>query len=414
MHSVKSKTAAFDGWLVVAAAFIVTFIGFGSAYTFSSFIAPLQQEFGASRGSVSLVFSLAAFLYFSLGTVSGPLADRFGARPLVAGGMGLVGLGLILASQAQSFVQVYAAYSIGVGVGVGGAYVPTLGAVQRRFVKCRGFASGLAVSGIGVGTLVMPLLATWLIAIFGWRTAYLVLGGLAVAIGCSVALFIIDDPGQRSPARDGLPFQSVPAVHGGRGLSIAEAVRTPRFVGLYAACLISAFGVFVPFVHLVPYAVDRGVSLGSAVALLSMIGIGSTVGRFFLSGIADRMGRDAFLVGMYLGMSASLAMWAIAGEFWSLTSFALLFGIFYGGWVAILPALVTDHFGGRHVSGIIGVLYTSIGFGTLLGPSTAGYFFDLSHSYFLPIVASALANMAAVAIAVATNKSRSPMNTVQT
>jgi OFA family oxalate/formate antiporter-like MFS transporter len=105
-----SKPSLFYGWVVVAAAFAVTFLGFGSAYTFSAFVAPLQAEFAASRGSVSLVFSLAGFLYFGLGIVSGPLADRWGARPLVVVGMILVGMGLALASAARTLTEVYLAY----------------------------------------------------------------------------------------------------------------------------------------------------------------------------------------------------------------------------------------------------------------------------------------------------------------
>ena len=77
-----SHPRIFYGWLVVAAAFAVTFVGFGCAYTFSAFVELLQRDFGASRGSVSLVFSLAGFLYFGLGIVSGPLADRAGSRRL--------------------------------------------------------------------------------------------------------------------------------------------------------------------------------------------------------------------------------------------------------------------------------------------------------------------------------------------
>jgi MFS family permease len=169
----------FYGWFVVAAAFGITFIGFGSAYTFSAFVESLQRDFGASRGSVSLVFSLAGFLYFGLGVVSGPLADRFGPRRLAVAGMIMTGLGLAAASVARSLLEVYAAY----GLGVGCAYVPAIGAVQRWFVRRRGFASGLAVSGIGVGTLVMPPLATLLIEDLGWRGAYLALGGLAVVLG---------------------------------------------------------------------------------------------------------------------------------------------------------------------------------------------------------------------------------------
>src|SRR5690349_12966456 len=96
----------FHGWWVVAAAFAITFLGFGSAYTFSNFLEPLQHDFGASRGSVSSVFSLAGFLYFGLGIVSGPLADRFGARPLVVTGMILLGVGLALAGAAQNLIEV--------------------------------------------------------------------------------------------------------------------------------------------------------------------------------------------------------------------------------------------------------------------------------------------------------------------
>src|SRR3984957_8311759 len=183
----------FHGWFVVAAAFAVTFVGFGCADTFSAFVAPLQLEFGASRGSVSLVFSLAGFLYFGLGIVSGPLAGRFAARRLAVAGMLLTGLGLAAASAARSLAEVYAAYGLGVGLGVGCAYVPAIGAVQRWFVRRRGFASGLAVSGIGVGTLVMPPLASLLIEMLGWRGAYLALGALAAAIGGGLALLIEND-----------------------------------------------------------------------------------------------------------------------------------------------------------------------------------------------------------------------------
>src|SRR5437879_10067062 len=184
----------FYGWWVVAAAFAITFLGFGSAYTFSAFLEQLQRDFGASRGSVSLVFSLAGFLYFGLGIVSGPLADRFGSRPLVLIGMILLGLGLALASAAQNLIEVYAAYGLGVGLGMGCTYVPAVGAVQRWFLRRRGLASGLAVSGIGVGTLAMPPLATMLIAALGWRDAYLALGALAVVSSSGAALLIENDP----------------------------------------------------------------------------------------------------------------------------------------------------------------------------------------------------------------------------
>ena len=192
-------------------------------------------------------------------------------------------------------------------------------------------------------------------------------------------------------------------------MSVNEAIRTTRFLGLYAACLVGSLGVFVPFVHLVPYAVDHKIEPTMAVLLLGAIGVGSTIGRFFLGSIADRMGRDAFLTAMYVGMAVSFAIWAVAAGFWALVVFALAFGLFYGGWVAILPAVVADHFGARRVGGIIGVLYTSVAIGTLVGPSAAGFMFDASHSYFVPIAASAIANGVASALTIITAKSALPI-----
>lgn len=401
----------FRGWYVVAAAFAVTFVGFGSAYTFSAFLEPLQRDFGASRGSISLVFSIAGFLYFALGIVSGPLADRIGSRPLAVAGMILTAAGLAAASAARSLVEVYLAYGLGVGLGVGCAYVPAIGAVQRWFVRRRGFASGLAVSGIGLGTLAMPPLASLLIGSVGWRGAYLVLGAIALVLGGGLSLLIENDPKDRGLGPDGDPPRANRAGTDAAGASVREAVRSTRFVGLYVSCLVCSFGAFVPFVHLVPYARDHGVAASSAALLLGMIGAGSTAGRFALGALADRMGRDRSLTVVLIGMAFAMAIWAVAANVWALAAFAFVYGAFYGGWVAVLPAVVMDHFGGRNVSGIIGVLYTSVAFGTLVGPSAAGFAYDASHSYALPILLSAAANIVA-ALIVVVMLPRSEMQTI--
>ena len=149
---------------------------------------------------------------------------------------------------------------------------------------------------------------------------------------------------------------------------------------------------------------DDGIPQSSAILLLGLIGVGSTAGRFFLGGLADRMGRPLALVTMFVGMALALLVWAFSTDFWPLAAFALAYGVFYGGWVAVLPAVVMDYFGGRNVSGIIGILYTSVAFGTLIGPSAAGFAFDLTRSYTLPILASVCANMIAAGIVAGTSK----------
>jgi MFS family permease len=223
-----------------------------------------------------------------------------------------------------------------------------------------------------------------------------------------MACLIQNDPRDRGLGPDGDAMQAGAQSSRPQGASVGEAIRSPRFIGLYAACLVCSFGVFVPFVHLVPYALDHGVPQASAVLLLGVIGVGSTAGRFFLGGLADRMGRQLTLLVMFIGMALSLAVWVISTGVWSLAAFAFAYGIFYGGWVAVLPAVVMDYFGGRNVSGIIGVLYTSVAFGTLIGPSAAGFAFDISHSYTVPILASVGANIAAAVIMLAMSKVAAP------
>jgi MFS family permease len=398
-----ARLQVFYGWIVVAAAFMVMFVGLGSAYTFSAFVDPLQREFAASRGSVSLVFSLAGFLYFALGTVSGPLADRWGSRLLAVIGMVLVAAGLAAASAARTLTEIYIAYGLGVGIGVGCSYVPVIGAVQRWFTRRRGFASGVAVSGIGLGTLLMPPLAALLIAYLGWRDAYLWLAVFALVAGGGMALLVENDPHDRGTGPDGDPPQYDPAVAQASGMSVGDAVCSRRFIGLYIGCLFCSFGVFVPFAHLVPYAGDQGIAPGSAVLLVGAIGIGSTFGRFLLGGIADRIGRRNALLATFAGMGLAFFIWAISTSLWSLAVFALVYGTFYGGWVALLPPFVMDNFGSRNVSSIIGVLYTSAAFGTLIGPSASGFIFDASGSYLAAILASAAGNVAAVVIVALTS-----------
>jgi MFS family permease len=398
-----SNPRIFYGWFVVAGTFAVTFVGFGCAYSFSAFLLPLQHDFAASRGSISLVFSIAGFFYFGLGVISGPLADRYGARLLAVVGMIITGAGLVAASLAQTLLQVYLAYGLGVGLGIGCSYVPAVAAVQRWFLRRRGFASGLAVSGIGVGTLVVPPIAKLMIDALDWRETYLILGIVAILIGAGLALLIEDDPGRRGLGVDGDP-PAVDAAAPSEGSALRSVITSRRFFGLYAACFICSFGLFVPFVHLVPYALDHGIASSAAVLLVGAIGVGSTAGRFLLGGMADRLGRPLSFLIMFVGMGLSFVIWLFATSLWPLAAFALVYGIFYGGFVALAPAVVIDYFGSRQASSLIGIVYTSVAFGTLIGPSAAGFVFDVSHSYTLPILLSIGVYVVATAVLAATSK----------
>ncbi len=409
LESGPERSGIFYGWVVVGAAFVVLFLGFGSAYSFGIFFDSLQAEFAASRGSISLIFSLAGFLYFLLGALSGRIADRVGPRGVVIFGAAAVGVGLILASRATSLTQVYLAYGLGIGLGVGFAYVPAVGAIQRWFVRRRGVASGIAVTGIGLGTLCMPPVAAMLIDWGGWRGAYLVIGIVALTVGGAAAFFVEGSPERRGLLPDGDPVrppdtgpgaeQATPAA---AGVDFAMALRARPFWLLYAGSFLVSLGIFIPFVHLVPYARDAGLSKETGVLMFALVGLGSTAGRFVLGGVADRVGRRRTLAALFAGMGIMLLWWAVSSGPWALGAFALVFGTCYGGFVALAPAVTADYFDGKDVIGIIGVLYTSVAVGTLTGPTLAGVAFDLWQSYTVPIVVAALvALLAAACIALA-------------
>jgi MFS family permease len=385
------------GWVVVLCAFGLMFTGFGIAYSFAAFFQAFQAEFGAPRAHVSLVFALCALLWFSTGVPGGMLADRFGPRGVCVAGALCLAAGLALAAQASSVEILYLTYSIGVGVGIGLSYVPSVGAVQRWFTTNRGLASGIAVSGIGAGNLAGPLLAAWWIDLFGWRGAYLALAALALALALPAAIGV-----ENRRVRPGVTLGGAPLP----GATLGAALRSQQFWLLYVVAFLICIGFFVPMVHLAPYAHDRGYSAAQGVTLVSLLGLGSLLGRFAVGGIADRLGHMRSLVAIAAGLGLMFLLWWFAPSYWALAVFAVLFGSLYGGFVALAPTICMDLFGARNVAGIIGCLYTAAGFGTLIGPTVAGAAFDAYGSYSAPILGCAALSFVGAAIGLALTGTR--------
>ena len=379
-------------WVVVWATFACLALIFGVSYAFAAFFESFVSAFNAPRAEVALVFGLSGGVYFAAGAAAGLLSDRFGPRAVTAAGMLCVAAGLAASSLAPSILAVYAAYGVGVGIGIALVYTPAMANVPPWFSQRRGLASGLASAGIGFGTVLVPLLATRLIAGLGWRTALqcLALGVLVLGLGAAWLL-------RRAPVASAAPGKAaVP------GATLGQAMRSADFQRLYAVCVLASPAMFVPFAHVSAAARDLGVPAAQAVGLVGLIGVGSLVGRFAIGALADRLGRARTLALVLASMGLSFGLWWLAGGYAALAGFALWMGLSYGGIVALLPALCMDLFGARAVAAILGTLYTGAAVGNLLGPWLAGAVFDRFGSY-TPVLAvcglgCALATVAAMGL----------------
>ena len=361
-------------WVVVWATFVCLAVIFGVSYSFAAFFENFAKEFAAQRADVSWIFGLCGLVYFVLGAGGGMLADRWGPRMVCMTGMVFIAMGLFLTSLAQSLATVYLSYGLLVGLGIAFVYTPSIACVQPWFNKRRGLASGIASAGVGAGTLVLPVVVSYLLIEVNWREALQMMSAGVLLIGLTSGFLL-----KRAPNLSGNTSGPLP------GLTLSATLKTPSFKWLYMGTLLGAPVMFVPFAHISAAARDAGVPDAQAVGLVGLIGIGSLVGRFAIGWLADRMGRIRTLMLMQGLMGLSYLVWAGAQDPWMFAVFALWFGLSYGSIVSLLPAICMDLFGGRAVSAIIGTLYTGAALGNLLGPVLAGQVFDMTQSYALVI-----------------------------
>ncbi|HEU0102111.1 MAG TPA: MFS transporter [Mycobacteriales bacterium] len=374
-----------QAWLVVVAAFVAMFTSFGVAYSFGAFLQPMSEALGSGPGATAAVFSLTTMALFGLGALSGPAVDRFGPRRVVLVGALAMGLGLLLTSRATALWQAYVGHGLGVGLGVACSYVPLVAVVGGWFTRRRTLAVGIAVSGIGLGTLLVAPLAADLIDRYGWRQAYLILAAVS-----TVAL-----------AGCGLLVRAAPVTTQGEAAPLLPRLRTPTYLRLYASGLLLSVVLFVPFVHLPAYAASRGAGDVAAATLVGVIGAASIVGRLALGAAAARTGVLRTYQACFALMAGSFLCWLGAPGYPRLVVFAVLLGIGYGGFVALGPALVAHLFGVRGLGGLLGVLYTCSAVGSAIGPPAAGAMIGATGEY-LPVILAALAIGAAATATVLT------------
>lgn len=367
-------------WIVVLAAFIGAFVSFGVSYCFGVFLKPIATEFHASHAAMSALFSTITVLSFFLAPFTGELADRLGPRPVVAAGAVLMFAALLATAHVHYFPLMYLTYGVGVGAAVACIYIPGIAAVGEWFKVRRDIALGLAISGIGCGTLVAAPLSAVISVRYGWRTAFEIFGWISGGLLVLCAALMAKPP---------IPKES------GKSNCIAK-VRTRAFALLYLSMLLSGIAVYISFVYLPAFAADIGISRVAAAALIGYIGASSVVGRLGLNAFAPRFGLITMYQVSFILMLVSFVVWVSAHTYGTLVAFALVMGVGYGGIAAMSPAVAAFVFGVEGLGELLGVLLTSFGSACLIGPTLAGILVDETGDYKWPVFIGTAASVASL------------------
>ena len=349
-------------WWIVVAAVASMFTVFWVGYSFGAFFDSMAEEFDTGSGATALAFSITIAVSFFLARWTGQWGDRFGPRPLLVAAAGFLAAGLLATTVVPNIYIGYVTYGLGVGLAVSLGYVPMVSAIATWFDTKRATATGIAVAGIGLGTMIGSPASAALIEATSWRTTYVIyaIGGAAILLAAAV----IARPG---PA----------AVDPGELPPIRSLFAKRDFRLLYGATAFATVGLFAPFVFIASYAEERGTSEVWAAVLISVIGGASVIGRLGLGALATRVGSMRLFRLSFTVMAVSHFIWLSAGDrYWQLLLYALVLGGGYGGFIALSPVVTAERFGLVGLGGVLGTLYTAAGVGTLVGPPLVGVFRD--------------------------------------
>jgi MFS family permease len=392
---ISDGTGFYYGWIIVAVALISMAFWFGIRSSFSVFYVALLEEFGWNRGGSAGVQSMALITYTLLAPLVGGLIDRFGPRRVVVPGIIILALGLILCRAIETLGQFYFLYGVVAGTGITCIGIVTYSAILAHwFEKRRGLASGIAVSGMGLGTFVLVPLSQSIISMWGWRLTFVVLGALVLVIVLPInALFLIHKPQEIGQSMDGLKnseplnstgFSAVPIPASESGWTLREVLSSGRFWALMAFAFFSIIGIWIVLVHNVRFLVDQGVAKMTAAFIFALVGVVSSIFRIFWGWLSDRIGREkTFTMGIACGCLGvgSLLLFEISRSPLFTYSFFVFFGMGWGVTAPMYMAVAADLFKGKIFGLIYGFVEAGVGLAGAFGAWVAGFIFDKTHSY---------------------------------
>jgi OFA family oxalate/formate antiporter-like MFS transporter len=384
------RSRIFYGWWIVAAAFLAMLAHAGSYYCFGVFFKPVQLELGWMRADVSWAIFLQQVVHGASYILVGTLIDRHGPRKVMPPFAMLLFVGYALVSQTSALWHLYLFYGGFVGIGYGIGYAPLASIVARWFDRRKGLALGIAASGIAVGTMIVPPLASYFILYTGWRVAFIIIGLILLVIFLAVAFILKGSPQEKGLAPYGYQELSFPqhvatenniSPSQESGVELSDALRSRQLWIIIIAFGAFFFGQQMVMFHIVNYATDIGISATLAASILSFVGIGGLVGRLAFGGLSDVVGVKRLLLVCLAGMTILLACLILIKSMALFTAFGLIFGFLYGGVVPLQAALINRVFGSKAMGAILGAVVFGQITAAAVGPLLAGYIFDATQSY---------------------------------
>ncbi len=385
------KTRLYYGWIIVAIGFTTMMLIMGVFHSSGVLFAAVIAEYGWSRASASLPFSGALVCYAATAWLAGRLFDRFGPRRLFPIGAMCIGLGLIASARIRTPWQLGLTWGVLVAQGFNLAgFAPHLAQVALWFNRRRGIATGLVLSGGSVGGLVMVPGAQYLVDLYGWRTAYTMLGIFLMM--CLVPLNVL---GQcHRPADIGLypdgeatPPAATP-IHSRsasmRPWTLQRAMGTTRFWLLLILVCCLGWLTNIIGVHQIAHFIGNGLPSLLAASIVGTMSLLRAASSTLWGGLSDRLGREAVCTVGTLFCMIGLGLLALLRPppaAWLPYGYALGYGLGYGAYSAVYAASIADLFYGPHLGTILGALELGWGLGGFVGSWFGGYWYDRWGSY---------------------------------
>ncbi|MFC2069159.1 MFS transporter [Chloroflexota bacterium] len=405
LNSSADKGRLYYGWIVLVACAILVIIASGMRFSFGVFFKPLATEFGLGRAVTSEIFSVYMVLSAISMVAAGWALGRYHPRVVFSIIGFFAGLSLLLTSQANDLWHIFISYSLLLAVGTGSVYIQAISLTMKWFDKNRGLAIGIVASGMGTGIMLMTPFSAWLIDSYNWQTSYFLLAFLAFFIMIPLALLLKNAPRKPSlPNVENLNTKNssvLDKVYYGRSVdfTLRQAARTANFWFIALVRFLLACNVYLVLTHIVPHAIDLGINPIQAASVLSLVGFGTLAGMLVLGKASDIIGKKRTVVICLLVTSLSM-LWPIwSSSLCVLYIFAILLGFFQAGAGPAINSLIADVFGTRHIAVINGTLNAFWGIGAAVGPTLAGYIFDISGSYITAFLAGLVAVLISTVIA---------------